>query len=212
MSQADDGANVAGCAAFLIFGGAIVIAGACCYHRDVKEASALKVETPQKDENSALLEATYDSDIEDFDKALAKGAKIEDAINKDNQDILMLALSHGRYKMVNYIISNPELSRKIDYNRRDINGHTAKQILELNIEATQKMVDEREKRIDEGDPFARFNRKIDGDYNLGNMKKLLKLIEKEEKIQQQEAKAGKLRSKTSYAFYELMQNNAKQNV
>jgi len=210
MSGNSDGSDVASLAVLLIFGGGIVLNMGVHNCHGLEEVSTLKTETSKNDENRSLLQATFKRDLEEFKKALQNGAQIEDAVNQYNQDVLMTALSYGSYDIAQYILTHPELSRKIDYERRDSEGHTSKDILQLNIDATKKKLGEREENTDQ--MSKRMEIKSYGDYRLSDIQELMKLIQKEEQIQREDTKAGKMRSKTSYAFYKLMKNNSKQST
>ena len=129
--------------------------------------------------NQRMLEAAYLNDVEDFKQALKDGANFN-TLNRDGQDVLMIAIRGKCGDVVDYLLDTPELSNQIDFKRRDFNGESAQDILNQRLIRTEKP-----------ERLAELNAKI--------TKNIVK--------QTLEEAQGKVRSDTNYDLFEMMDHN-----
>ena len=87
--------------------------------------------------NQRMLEAAYLNDVEAFKQALKDGANFN-TLNRDGQDVLMIAIRGKCGDVVDYLLDTPELSNQIDFKRRDFNGKSAQDILNQRLIRTEK--------------------------------------------------------------------------
>ena len=129
--------------------------------------------------NQRMLEAAYLNDVEAFKQALKDGANFN-TLNRDGQDVLMIAIRGKCGDVVDYLLDTPELSNQIDFKRRDFNGKSAQDILNQRLIRTEKP-----------ERLAELNAKI--------TKNIVK--------QTLEEAQGKVRSDTNYDLFEMMDHN-----
>ena len=142
-----------------------------------KKASQLKEQSPTETSDKKMLKAAYEGNTENFDQALKDGANFN-AVNREGQNVLMVSLSNklgnSDFDVAFHILNNPELAQKIDYKQVDDNGCTVMDLI---------------------------NNKI-ASKSTERLQAIKKMTYKNLRQQKEEEAVGKIRSSTSYAFFE----------
>jgi len=167
-----------------------MLAGGLSIITDIREQdeSNMTVKTKHQAENTALLAAAFNDDVENFELAIKNGANLKEAVNQYGRNALMISIQEGRpYDVAMYILNSPELRKQIDYKQRDSEG--------------KDLFDYIQEKID----YHSFKRS----YYLPTLQKAQKIAKEQLNEQNKEEANGKARSNIKYdAFVRLAKNNS----
>ena len=166
-------------------------AGISAVHHKIeaKKAAQITEQTDNDTASSKMMKSAYQGDLEGFKQALKDGADIK-AVNRDGQDVLIVALSGASYEIASYILDTPELANQIDYKRCDNNGVKAQDIVAKTIESkcsSRHLASSRQTAVKMLDVYKKII--------AGTVKQTL------------EEAQGKARSDTNYDLFEMVDNN-----
>lgn len=150
--------------------------------------TTIKTEIKHQADNVALLEAAFDDNIDNFDKAIKNGANLKEAVNQYGRNALMISIFEGRsYDVAMHILKSPDLRKQIDYKQKDAEGKDLLAYIQDAIDNTS---------------FKR-------SYCLPTLQEAQKIVGEQLNEQNKEEANGKARSNIKYdAFARIVKNNS----
>jgi len=193
--EVEDGivATVVACG---VAGVALHVAGKRQFAEYKEQTTTPKEITVNNDANNRLLSAAFEGNLEDFKKAVSKGANLQEAINQRNQNALMVALQMEAYNISGYILNTPKLNQCIDYNQVDQDGRNVFDIVKEKISNYEECMSGEIKIL-----AAKCRIKHN---TLTQQQKTITELSQMQK--NEENQSGKSRSGMCYAYYQMAQN------